>query len=52
MISRHTAHTMKQAIALMLGCAVPAQSWAPSLSFNTINEGRGNDYSLRVFEIM
>lgn len=52
MISILTAHRIKQAIALMLGCAVPAQSWAPSLSFITINEGRGNDYSARVFEIM
>ena len=54
MISIYTAHLIKQAIALMLGCAVPASSWTPNLSFIAINEGteqRGYDRS-RVFEIM
>jgi len=54
MISILTAHKLKQAIALMLGCAVPASSWTPNLSFNEISNGteqRGYDRS-RVFEIM
>jgi hypothetical protein len=43
MFSRHTTQQFKQAIALMLGCVVPAASWAPSLSLATINNERGYD---------